>query len=175
VEIVDTDGDGQPEIVHSNAGGQMKVRDAQGNIVNQSRPPAYFSGFSLCNWPGKQDPQYALLSESGTVWVLGFDGKSVARLDAPDCGDLGHARGVPVKLRAGHDEYFAVLVEFRNRERSILYLYDPDQKLVYQEVLGEACGCLAAVASGDSTDERLLLGGEQRVWQYTLAAAGGTQ
>jgi len=171
VEMVDTDGDGRTEIVHSNAGGQMKVRDAQGNVVNQSRPPAYFSGFSLCNWPGKQDPQHAVLSESGTIWVLGFDGKSVAQLGAPDCGTLGHARGVPVKLRADHDEYFAVLVEFRNWERSILYLYDPDQKLVYQEVLPEACACLAAAPSGTSTAERLLVGGDQRVWQYALTAA----
>ncbi len=170
VEMVDTDGDGQLEILHSNAGGEMKVRDARGAVLNQSRPPAYFSGFSLCNWPGKGDPQHALLSESGTIWVLGFDGKSVAKLDAPDCGDLGHARAVPVKLDADEDEYFAVLVAFRNRERSILYLYDHDENLVYQEVLAEACECLAAVSSGDPSTERLLIGGDQRVWQYTLAA-----
>src|SRR6185295_3356852 len=32
VEVVDTDGDGRCEIVHSNAGGDLTVRDASGKV-----------------------------------------------------------------------------------------------------------------------------------------------
>jgi len=171
VEMVDTNDDGQLEIVHSNAGGEMKVRDGQGNVIQRSRPPAYFSGFSLCRWPGKKHREYALLSEEGTIWVLDFDGKPAAELEAPDCGRLGHARGTPVRLKPGEGEYFAVVVEFRSREKSIVYVYSSDEELVYQEVLSEACASVAAMSSDESGAERLLVGGEGKVWEYEIAGA----
>jgi len=92
VEMVDADGDGRPEIVHSNAGGEMKIRNAQGDVMRQDRPPAYFSAFSLCRWPNGK--RHVLFSEEDTIWLLGLDGAAVAEVDAPECGRLGHARGV---------------------------------------------------------------------------------
>lgn len=166
VETADTDGDGRLEIVHSNARGEIKVRDARGNTVKQGKPAAYFSHFSLCRWPGKQDRQYALLAEDDTIWLFDFDGSSVQKFSAPECGTLGHARGVPVKLEANQPEYLAVVVEFSRWQRSILYVFAPDGKLVYQEVLPEACGSIAAMSVGKAASESILVGAEGKVWQF---------
>ncbi len=171
VEMADTNGDGQLDIVHSNAAGEMKVRDRNGNILSQARTAPYFSSFSLCRWPTKTDRKYALLAEDETIWLFDFGGKSVAQFQAPECGKLGHARGVPVKLKSSEREYFAVIVEFRNWERSILYVYDANGALIYHEILAETCGSIAAMSLDDSATEKLLIGGKGRVWQYEVEDA----
>ncbi len=55
VEIVDTKGDGNLQIVHSNAGGQITIRDQDGKVLRQSKPGNYFSSFSVCRWPTAKD------------------------------------------------------------------------------------------------------------------------
>ncbi len=171
VELVDTNGDGSLEIVHSNAGGEITVRNRQGGIISRSDPAAYFSDFSLCKWPSKEDRQYALLSEDDTIWLFDFDGKAVAQFDAPKCGTLGHARGVPIKIKSDQPEYLAVIVEFSNWKRSILYVYNPTGALVYQEVLPEVCGSIAAISLDNSGTDTMLIGGEGKVWQYKVQNA----
>lgn len=169
VELVDTDADGKLEIVHSNAGGQITVRDGEGKILSRARPKPYFSSFSICRWPTQKDRAYALLAEEGRIWLFDFDASTAAQFDAPDCASRGMARGTPVRLKIGEPEYLAVLVEFRNWDRSVLYVYDSDKKLVYQEVLDEVCPLIAAVSLGDEKAECLLIGGEGKVWKYTPA------
>ncbi len=166
VEIVDTNGDGSLEIVHSNARGEIKVRDAQGKVISRANPAPYISAFSLCKWPTKKDREYVLLAENDTIWLFDFSGKCIAELEAPRCGTLGHARGVPVRIKGDEPEHFAVVVEFWNWERTVLYIYDPAGTLVYQEILPEACAAIASVSLDDSEAETLLIGGQGKVWQY---------
>lgn len=176
VEMVDTNGDGTPEIVHSNVAGEIIVRDGQGNIISKvGRWFRYFSDFSLCKWPSKKDRQYVLLSEGGTIWLFDFDGRTAAQFDAPKCGTLGHARGVPVKIKSDQPEYLAVIVEFSSRERSILYVYNPNRALVYQEILPEACASIAAISLDKSEIDTMLIGGEGKVWQYKVQNTANTR
>jgi hypothetical protein len=166
VEMADTDGDGKLEIVHSDAGGEIVIRDAQGNLLRRGRPAAYFSHFSLCRWPGKKDRPYALLSEDDAIWLFDFDGKTVAQFKAPRAGSLGDARGLPVKLYRNKPECLAVVVEFENWDRSIIYVYDSKGTLLYQEILPEACASIGGITLDRSGAETILVGGNGRVWQY---------
>lgn len=168
VAMVDTNNDGNLEIVHSNAGGQITVRDGQGKIISQAKPNPYFSDFSPCRWPDKRGREYALLSEDDTIWIFDFDGSTTSQFNAPKCGTLGHARGTPVKLKSSESEYFAVIVEFQQWKRSILYIYNPTGTLIYQEILPEACESIAVVSSRSSEPETILIGGENRVWLYEI-------
>jgi len=174
VEFVDTDGDGAVEIVHSNAGGDITVRDKKGAIVKRAKPAAYFSDFSLCRWPTKKDSESLLLAENDTIWLFDFDGKTVAQFDAPGCGTLGHARGTLVKFANEEPEYLAVVAEFDNWQRSVLYVYKQDKTLVYQEVLGELCASISTIPDGEEA-EMLLLGGAGRIWKYSLIKPGGKE
>jgi len=65
VEIVD--GDGTPEIVHSNAGGQLTLRNQYGKIIRQTRPSAYLSNFSLCNWPDEKGAAHLIASRDNKI------------------------------------------------------------------------------------------------------------
>ena len=169
VEMVDANGDGRPEIVHSNAGGEMTIRDKHGSVLGRSRPGPYFSHFSLCAWPTRGARRYALLAEDDVIWLFDFKGNVRARFRAPACGTLGMAWGTTVKLRRNEPGYLAVIVEYDTYNKSILYLYEPGGKLVYQEALPEACGSIAAAPLAKSSSEALLVGGTGRVWRYDAA------
>lgn len=166
VEMTDANYDGRLDIVHSNAAGQITVRDGQGRVIRRAKPLPYFSSFSLCRWPNPASRQYAVLCESNAVWLLDWNGRTVAQLKAPRGGSLGHARATLVKLKPNRPHYFAVLVDFENWQRSILYVYDSTKALVYQEVLPASCASLAALKIGSSPVEALLVGANGQVWQY---------
>ena len=168
VELVDVNADGSLEIIHSNAAGEMIVRDKEGKVIHKAKPGPYFSHFSLCRWPTKKAPQYALLAENDIIWLFDFFGKSVAQFDAPISGTLGHARGTPTKIQNDHPEYFAAVVEFSNWNRSILYVYGSDKKLVYQEIIPEACASITSLSLNSKGKETLLLGCHGKVWKYSV-------
>jgi hypothetical protein len=170
VELVDADADGSLEIVHSSAGGEMKLRDRDGNIMSRVPFAAASVAFSLCAWPGRGWPQHALVSADATIWIGALDGRIANALAAPQCGKGGHARGITARLKSGPSEYAAVVVGFPNQDRAIVYVYDPNGTLVYHEVLPEPCPSIAAVSLGDSETEVLLVGGEGKVYQYELAS-----
>lgn len=166
VEIVDTDADGSLEIVHSNAGGEITVRDGTGKVLKRTTPPSYFSDFLLCRWPNHDSPMRLIHSEGDMIWILDFDGKEVAKFKAPHCGSLGTARGTLVKFQKDKPEYLAVIVEFSNWKRSVLYIYDESKSLVYQEVIGEICSAIAVLPNSDTETGTLLVGGAGRVRKY---------
>lgn len=169
VEMVDTNGDGNLEIVHSNAGGEIVVRNAEGQELRRARPPAYFAHFSLCAWPTRNDKKHALLAQDEMVWLFDFDGTAVGKFPAPNSGKFGEAKGISVKLTKGQPEYLAVLVDFRLQHRAVLYLYD-SSNLVYHEILPESSAAIAALHLDDSDVDSLLVGGEGAVWRYAASA-----
>jgi hypothetical protein len=166
VEMVDANGDGRLEIVHSNSQGEMTVRDGQGHVLSAVTPAAYFSHFALCRWPTGEDSTRAVVADKDTIWLFDFRGQTVAQFKAPRSGSANNIHAVTVKLRPDAPEYLAALVEFQIWHRSVLYLFDPSGALVYQEVLPDACGALARVPLENGSGEALLVGGRNRVWQY---------
>ena len=172
VEMVDMDDDGRDEIVHSNARGDITIRDSMGDTVFSESPGPYFSSFSLVRFPTETSQQYLLQAEDDYTWLFDFNAKSVRKLPAPDCGDLGDPFGAPVTLVKGKPPYLAVLVEYNNWNRSALYVYDPGGKLVYQEVIPEDCAAIAALALDNSGTEALLIGAPGKVLKYVAEPAG---
>jgi hypothetical protein len=168
VEFVDLNSDGNLKIMHSNAAGEMTIRDKDGEIISKSKPEPYFSHFSLCRWPNKSAQQFALLAYNNNIWVLDFSGKTAARLDTTIPVSYGHARGVPVKFKSDHPEYFAVLVDFHTWKKSVLYVYGADKKPVYQEIIPEACASIAALSGNMKDQDSLLVGCEGKVLKYSV-------
>lgn len=131
VGMADLNGDGRAEIVHSNAGGQLIVRDELGNIVSQTRQgakpasrtqplmPGFFH-FSLCPWPASSSPARVLASGRDTVEVFDAAGKTLATLDAPRVSYFSDVIGVPMRLRKDAPEHYAVAVTFQLAEKSAL-------------------------------------------------------
>ena len=170
VELDDVNSDGFLEIVHSNANGQIVVRDRHGEIISKNKSSPYVSEFSLAKWPVIKDGECILLSADDKIWLLDFNGNVIAVMDAPKVGTLGHARGVSVKFKNEQPEYFAVIVEFALWNRSILYIYNHNKEIVYQEIFPEACASIASdlsdKSSSKSASQILLIGCKGKIWQY---------
>lgn len=67
VEMADLNGDGHKHIVHSNACGQITVRDKQGKVISKHEPEPYFSYFSLIRWPDANSPERLLQVEENAI------------------------------------------------------------------------------------------------------------
>jgi len=146
VETMDTNGDGREEILHSNAKGQLFVRNANGDVIAQYLAGFYVSEFVLTRWEEEVRPTHILVPTTKrqdgcckpVFVVLDASGKTVAERESP-LGDLLNRIGAtPVRFGKGA-EYFAVLQNSFAKKRSMLLLYDKNGQIVYQEILGETC------------------------------------
>jgi hypothetical protein len=166
VEIVDTDGDGKPEIVHSNAAGQVTVRDANGKVLSRAQTEGYFSGFSLVQWPPHQTS--LLHAGDGVTRVIDFKGTVRVRLETPDTNFLGDAYGAAARL--GGREYLALAVSTSHWDRTQLFVFDRDGVLRYREVMPATCLAIAAPEA-----DAFLFGCGPRVLRYAVRPGGRTQ
>jgi hypothetical protein len=185
IEVVDIDGDRKNEIIHNHAGG-MVIRDGQGKTIKEVEMPFYFSNFHLVTKPGETQP-HMLAVHDESVWLVDFNGNVVKKFAAPlsklinprkpstnELEDLFSgevsvykAKGVWVRLKEAQPEFLAVIAEFAAIDRSVLYIYSDEGKLVYHEVLPEQCFSIAVFSQADERRaQELLIGGSDTVWRY---------
>ena len=172
VETLDTNGDGREEILHSNAKGELLVRNGNGDVIARYLPNFYVSHFALTRWGEEERASHILvpISESHegcckqAFILLDANGKKVAELESP-LGDLfTRMSATPIRFGKGA-EYFVVLEATSGR--SMLLLYGEDGQIIYQEILGESCLGMAALPKKDG--ERLLVGCTAKIWEYSPA------
>ncbi len=164
VEIADVDGSGQRRIVHSNAAGNITVRDKDGKIISKTKPKPYFSHFSLIRWPDTSAPERLLLVEDNTIWIFDASANVLAKFVAPDSGSLGEGKGIIIS-GDGEKRVLATIVDYENWHRSILYLHDLSGNLLYQEILPESCPAITTFP-GNNPNSKLLIGCEGKVIEY---------
>ena len=58
-------------------------------------------------------------------------------------------------------------------QSSLLYLFNPDRQLVYEEIIPGKCASIVAVPEGNGARDALLVGGVNTVWKYTAVNHGG--
>jgi len=182
VEIVDTDGDSNNEIIYSYMG-DLVIRDRKGQIVKQVDMPFYLSRFALCVMPVGKKPG-VLAVEDGFVWITDFNGHALVKFNAPlsevdstpyqtPVGEMRgtsvyKAKGIWVRLKKDEPEYLAVIAEFAATDRSLLYVFKASGEITYQEVLPDQCHSIAVLPnSNPNNPNELLIGGEKTIWRYT--------
>jgi hypothetical protein len=189
VVVVDVNGDGKAELVEED-GGEMKIRDTQGQITDVVEVPVYLSHISLCSQPNNQGPPQNLAVREGSVWLIDLDGKNYKKYDAPlsliqlekprvvgapglpdqmtfNTEEVYRAKGVWAELEKNRPKYLAVIANFAAIDRSLFYLYDAQGKLIYQEILPEECNAIAILPPENSSGrEEVLVSGQKTVWRY---------
>lgn len=155
-------------ILHSNARGQLTVRDMDGNVLGRYNPEVYLASFAMTAWGNDPNLNKLLASDENFVYILTANGKTLVRLPAPGSATMAQPKGTRVRF-LGSNPYFAVLLRYSRVNRSIMYIYDEKNQLVYHEILDHDCDALIASA-GKSGSEDLLLGCEGRVWKYSELA-----
>lgn len=177
MEMLDTNGDGRDEILHSDAAGKLLVRSGQGDVIARYVPDSYVSWFSLTRWEEESRPTHILVpttvNRAGCCkpifLVLDAGGKTVAERESPLGNLMNEFEAVPLHL--GKDgNYFAIVGSNRSRERSILLIYDRDGKIVYQEILDATCPSITTLQ--EKKDERLLIGCTNKIWEYFPVVGG---
>jgi hypothetical protein len=174
VETIDLHSDGQKQIIHTNAKHQFVIRSANGEVLVRHSPSAAISDFALTRWGNESMPRHILAPATiskgqccvPTFLVLDGEAKTIAELDAPLSNLLYEAQGSPVQLARG-TAYFAVLQKRQSIDRSMLYLYDKDGQLVFQEILGATCSGIVPIAVANA--EQLLVGCSNSIFAYGLA------
>lgn len=171
VETLDTNGDGRAEILHSNAGGQLVVRNASGDVIGRYLSGVYVSHFAVTLWGDEQQPTHILVPiseahEGGCnpmFVILEANGKQVARLESP-LGDLfSRTKSTPIRFPKA-SQFFAVIENDFASDRSNLLLYDGGHRVVYQEILGESC---LGLAEAGKEVGRLLVGCNGKIWEFS--------
>ena len=179
VETLDIDGNGKQEILHSNARGQLLVRNHSGEIIAHYLTDHYVSDFALTRWGVESQARHILIpskeSNDGcckpVILVLNAKGKTVIHLDAP-LGDLMHmTHGTPVHF-SKKTPYYAVLQTNGPLNRSMLFLYDTDGKITYQEIIAESCSSIASMP--EKMGDRLLIGCSGDILEYSSIGDGFT-
>lgn len=172
VEGLDTNGDGHDEIVHSNARGQLLLRNGNGDILAHYLPDSYVSNFVLTRWGGETKATHLLVPVSevqegcckSKIVILDSHGERVTERDNPLGGLFTRFSATPVQFNEGA-EYFAVLEDNSPDKRSMLTLYAQEGQIAYQEILGESCLGMAAYSTKNTAG--LLIGCADRVWEYS--------
>lgn len=190
IEVVDVNADGKADLVEDD-GGELKIRDNQGQIKDVVNMPVYLSHLSLIPQTNNQRPPQNLAVREGSLWLIDLDGKNYTKYDAPlskiklskprvvgvpgfpssqytyETEEVYHAKGVWVELEKDRPKYLAVIANFTVMDRSLFYLYDSQGKLIYQEILPEECDAVAVLPpeNNDGRD-KILVSGQKTVWRY---------
>jgi hypothetical protein len=168
VEILDTNGDGKNEIVHSNAQGTLTIRNRRGNVLKAVQMKgAYFSQFTKAPYPTASSVQRLIVPAQNQALIYTAMGTKLKTLSAPSITD--EIVALPVKLNSSKPDYFAILGNMSMQSGAELFIYDNAGTLIYHETIGEACRALAAASNGTDKPQTLLVGGTNRVWEYRLS------
>jgi hypothetical protein len=169
VEIATLGGNAPPAILHSDTQGQLTVRNGNGDVLAHVAYPGMFLGkFSLTAWGSDPIRDKLLVSHSDRIYVLSMDGKTIASLQAPMYGHRGQwtTYGTPLPVSA-NVRYYAALQHYDEWNRSVLRIYDDQNRRVYEEVLADNCATLRALPNKRGSED-LLLGCDGKVLRYTL-------
>ncbi len=167
--VLTADTDEGLRILHSDASGDLFVRDGFGRLMKRADPLGYLTDFCLCHWPNREGPTCILHPHGGWVDrlnVINTDGKAVLLLHAPGIRISPMISAVNVRLVPGEADYLAVLLSYPNENRSFQYIYDNNGDLVYYEVHSQLGAALMARTHLNADHETLLVGGTGRVWEY---------
>ncbi len=167
VEFIDVNGDGKQEIIHSNVSGELTIRDGKGHVIGKINPQAYIADFSLCKNPAQEAQTWVLFAQDEMLCTVDVKQKTVKQYDAPYASYLSQAKGVFFDIETSSG-YLAVVVNFENWGKAILYIYSPQGELTYQEILPDSSCAIAALRLDSSTEDAVLVGGNGKVWRYSF-------
>jgi hypothetical protein len=122
-------------LIHSNAAGVLTVRDKQGNIVGRHKPVTYLSKFAIIRAATSKTDHELVAPDTGSASIFSQDGHIASRLEAP----LANLYAEP---HATHLQFntpaLAILLSYPHWQRSVLYIYDDHNRLVYQEIFWDS-------------------------------------
>lgn len=164
IEIASSETYPEGFIVHSNAGGELVIRNKNGVVLSRHKPAIYLSKFSLTDWGTDSHFDKLVAYDENGLYVLSVDGSILARFPIDREVDITGINAAMLHAADG-SSYFAVVQDYGGWHRSRLRIFDKRNFLTYEEVLGDDCVSLRAIPDhlGFQT---LLLGCNGVVFRY---------
>ena len=148
--------------------------DFRGQPVFTRQPLAsLLGGFSAVHWP-RVCEQCLLVGGNDRFSVLTPDGTRLVISLAPALY-LSETRSVAVRLTANGVPMLAVIgqIEYKSFGKmtfhGALFIFDATGSQVYSEVFPERAEAIAAMPTSNSDRDVLLVGGENKVWEYSAS------
>ncbi len=160
---------GTPElcIVHSNAGGEITVRNPRGAQISKVSPGFYFSWFTAVPWPNRNSNEMLLANPSGKFLLVDTNGNIKLTLAAPHSPGLDELHACLIRIKGQPGLCLAVVAAPANVGKgSTLSLYSNSGTLIFEEVLPEMCRSVAALTRTKNQPETLIVGGTNHLWRY---------
>lgn len=146
---------------------QLQVYDGTGKLAKTIPIPEWASNVQSIAWP---KPGHLLVGGGSWIGVIDPDGREVLRhvIQGTSFKPYHGPDGVAVRFRTTDSPYLAVTSHGSSGyARSVLLLFDPRGKLVWQEEVNRLRTIITAPQSGDK-GEVVLVGGMDGVLEYSL-------
>lgn len=147
---------------------QLQLYDDTGKLTRTIPLPEWASSIESIAWP---KPGHLLVGGGRWIGVLDTDGKEVLRhvIQGTSFNPYHGPDGVAVRFRASDEPYLAVTSHGSSGyARSVLLLFDPKGRLIWQEEVNKLRTILATPRT-DGNGEVVLAGGMDGVVEYSLA------
>jgi hypothetical protein len=165
------DGEEQPFAVsHVGQSREVRVFDVHGVLQTKVALPEWAANVESIGWPSKGN---LLIGSGAWFGVVEPSGREVLthRIEGTSFRPYHGPEGTSVRFDADAPPYLAVLGHGSSGyARSVLMLFDPNGRLVWQEEVNKL-RTIQAVPRRDGTGEVLLVGGTDGVTEYALANA----
>jgi len=146
---------------------ELRLYDLNGKLQKSIKLPAWGSFEGEVAWPRRG---HLLVGAGGCVGVLDPDGKEVLRHIIKDTSFRPYhgPEGTAVRFNTSEPPYLAVMSHGSSGyARSVLLIFDPKGRLVWQEETKKLRSILA-VPQEDGKGEVLLVGGMDGITEYSL-------
>jgi hypothetical protein len=150
----------------------LKIYDRTGKLDKTIPLPEWASNVQSIAWP---KPGHLLVGGGSWVGVLDPEGKEVLRhvIQGTSFNPYHGPDGTAVHFQTADQSYLAVMSHGSSGyARSVLLLFDPKGRLVWQEEVNKLSTILA-VPRPNEKGEVLLVGGMDGVIEYSLAVGSG--
>jgi hypothetical protein len=147
-------------------GRELAVYDLGGTLRKRVRLPEWASEVKAVGWPVRGN---LLVGTAGVIGVLDSEGREVLRhaIQGTSFDPYHGPDGVAVRFAPTEAPYLAVMSHGSSGyARSVLLIFDPKGRLVWQEELNKLRAILAAPE--DDHGEVLLVGGMDGILEYRL-------
>ncbi len=161
IELADLDGDGSPEIVHSNRQGAFVVRDAEGRVLHSFETQSMARHFAVIDWP--DGSAHILQRSRGAIDLYTPEGEAVVHLETRVSNDHGPVDVVAFDPRGDGERWLAVLDRLYADAPSVLSVFDANGRRVHEEVFLQRCASVGALDG-----MHLLVGCDGRIWRFEV-------
>jgi len=179
LHVFDINRDGKAEIVGTEWD-KITVMDAEGNMDRQTRSKIdgiFLGDASLVRYPTEHSRAYFFCVAKSSYLLVSLGGNAIIR-EFQGTGSSVRPIATPVRFDSDEEPYFAIfgMLPWQGSKtmgfealHSVLFVFDPEQNLVYLEVIDDDARAIATAPSGKPNEEVLLVGGTGKVWRYRTA------